>query len=135
MSSHAPNNLAFATAIVGLRPMFLDPVIEVVARRPDGAVELRFDGPDGSSLTMTIRVPPCITAMPRLEVLDIHAWFAPAHMFLHPVGPGEADMKRCFILLQFVDLCRDAVMDALGPGARHAAWWNDNAPIDRSRRN
>lgn len=134
MPSQSPCAIAFATAIAGLRRLFLAPGIEVVARHPDGTVELRFNSREGSYLAATILVPPLTAAAPRLRVVDIRAWHAPAKMLLHPVEPGEMNMKRCFLLLLIVDLCRDALMDALGPGARHAAWWTDRPPIGPSRR-
>lgn len=133
MASHTASDtadaLTVATAIAGLRPLILTPDIDVVARRPGGVVELRFNSRDGSYLATSIHVPPSLAAAPRLRILDMHAWYAPARTLLHPVEPGENNMKCYFLLLMFVDFCRDAVMEALGPGARHAAWWTDTPPI------
>ncbi|WP_292295016.1 hypothetical protein, partial [Marivita sp.] len=100
--------------------------------RPGGVVELRFNGRDGSWLATSILVPPSLAAAPRLRILDIQVWYVPTRTLLQPVGSGETDMKRYFLLLLFVDFCRDAVMTALGPGAQHAAWWTDAPPINRS---
>jgi len=47
--------------------MFLAPDLEVVARKPDGVVEIRFNGSDGSQLTASILVSPRLVAAPRLQ--------------------------------------------------------------------
>jgi len=132
MSAQTISDHAYVTAITGLRQLILAPDIEVISRKPGGVVDLRFNGQGGSYLATSILVPPSLTAAPRLRILDIHAWYAPTRTLLDPDEWSENYTKRCFFLLLFVDFCREAVMEALGPGARHAAWWTDKPPIQAS---
>lgn len=113
-----------AMAIMSLRPLVVDPHIDVLARSPDGIVDFRINGEDGSYIALKLRVPPCFEATPKLRILDLHAWSEPVSMYLQPFEPGEGDERVRFLMLCFIDYCKAAVMEALGPSARHTTWWN-----------
>jgi len=120
-----PTPYQIANAFAGLRELILEPNIEIITRKPDGTVDLRIVGDDGSYLAASIHVPNCLAANPQLRLLDIGAWYAPSSTVLYSVGDTEQDIRLCFLLIVLLDLCRPAVMNALGPTAHHAVWWKD----------
>ena len=120
---------AFFDAIAALRLLIAASGVEVISRLPDGTVELRINSTDGSYIAATSSVPSYIEATPRLRILDLHIWSAPFATRLEPFRASPPNPRDRILVLMFLDACRDAVMEALGPSARHAAWWTDPPPI------
>lgn len=113
----------FIEAIMALRQVARTPNPEVVSRKTNGEVELRYTCSDGNYLSATFLVPPPFAASQKLRLLDVHAWHASAGVLLDPLSDEHPDQKRIFLLFKFLDFLRPSVLEALGPSARHATWF------------
>lgn len=125
MAAPTQQHILFANAFMALRELVAKPKPEIIERTSNGIVLMRLNGADGSYIAITLQIPVCLAPQPKLRILDICAWYGPASTFLD-TSEGTEEAQKCrVLLLLLLDVCRSAVMKALGPKARHAAWWTD----------
>ncbi|WP_370284900.1 hypothetical protein [Pseudooceanicola nanhaiensis] len=113
----------FIEAIIALRQVARTPNPEVVSRKTNGEVEIRYTCSNGNYLSATFLVPPPFASLQKLRLLDVHAWHESAGVLLDPLSDEHPDQKRVFLLFKILDHLRPSVMEALGPSARRAIWF------------
>ena len=117
-----------AKAFTGLMPAFTVSRPRVLARHPNGVVEMRFEMLDGSYFAVALRVPPGGAMTRKLDVKDVFGWHAPTETWVGFSPDLGLQHKQIISLLAMLNMRREAVMEALGPTARGVEWWTDVEP-------